>query len=162
MESLTVLYQVSDEFSSDGFPNAFTLLVQKDKEVFLLDILQYLKTYTQLGINFLFKADCKEAGYLLLESPSSIVPVFDQEVSLLLIPCGACPIVPVGQTREWIQKSRLELYSNYKRAAPVLVQELRKEKKSMGDKAKEKAKAIASKFGFGKSKTSNETPFSQV
>jgi len=152
MDNITVLYKISNECSNNQIPNAFSVSVPKGKEVFLFDIVLYFNNNTSLGIDYIYKADCKDGLLITLESLTSIVPVFDDVITLIMTPCGFCPVVPVGQAKEWIEKSRLELYKNYQRSNPIVENSKNKPKRSIRS-------AVISRLGFGKSKSkTSESP----
>jgi hypothetical protein len=106
-EKLTVIYKISGDESSS---NALTIVVATAKEVILLDILATLPS--DVGYNYTFWARRNNSidSYLLLKSPSSIVPVIGSVVYLYLEASGNSPYVPVGQTLVFTENSRSLLY----------------------------------------------------
>ena len=54
-------------------------------------------------------------NFLDLESPTSVVPLLggSNTIYLVLTESAAPPVVPIGQAREFIQKSRSDMYDDY-------------------------------------------------
>jgi hypothetical protein len=122
MESIKMLYRVENDISegNDVF-NCMLIQIEKNKELLLIDIINYLIQWTNLTSNFTFRVDLGNENFLDIESPTSVIPVSNGFVHLILKEASCPPIVPIGQAREFIQKSRLDIYNNYTRAAPVQI-----------------------------------------
>lgn len=129
MESVLVYYRIveADERAQRGpeidIPNCFVLEVPINQEILLIDIIRYMTKWTQIGANFTFRAECGDDVVVELTSPSSVIPVSYNKVQLILSEAAAPPIIPVGQTSEFLQTSRQLLYQNYRRIAPVVTSE---------------------------------------
>ena len=106
--SVAILYKlIGDEnFNCSLLPCAF------EKEVWLMDILSFW-IVNRLDICFLFYAQVgpSEKDLIELKSASSIVPVTDGFVKLLLVPSSAPPVTPVGQSVLNMYLSRKQIYS---------------------------------------------------
>ena len=75
----------------------------------------------------MFRAYCGEDDIEVdLESPTSVVPVFNSQIIIIMTEACAPPVIPVGQAREFIQKSRQVLYRNYKRSPVVIAEQKQK------------------------------------
>ena len=112
MEQLLVLYTVESD-GSITHPNAFVLRAMKGKEVLLLDVLAQLPPL--LGTNYDFWVSdtlSNPKSLVLLQSPSSVVPVSDGNIYLYLVPSHACVIVPLKQTLAYADASRVQIYSS--------------------------------------------------
>jgi hypothetical protein len=106
-EKLTVMYKISgDETSS----NALTIIVATAKEVILLDILATLPFDVGYNYSFWARRNISIDSYMLLKSPSSIVPVIGSVVYLYLETTGNSPYVPIGQTLVFTENCRSLLY----------------------------------------------------
>lgn len=98
-ENLLVLYHIG---SLDAVPNCLRLCVHKDKEVYLLDIMHaWLQMQClPLGVRYAYQAVVgvgQSQQLHPLDSPSSVVPVADSRVTLLLKEAGSAPVVPTAQ-----------------------------------------------------------------
>lgn len=107
-EKLTVVYKISGDESSS---NALTIVVATAKEVILLDILAALPSDVGYNYSFWARRNASLDSYMLLKSPSSILPVIGSVVYLYLEVSGNSPYVPLGQTLVFTENSRSQLYS---------------------------------------------------
>lgn len=108
MENILVSYRLKGD--TDGIANACLLKVSKDKEVYLIDIMkQFLAN--NVGICYLYWVKVN-SDFILLQSPSSVVPVEDRRVFLYLEPSGAPPMVSLSQISAYLEISRKAIYSD--------------------------------------------------
>lgn len=102
MERILVLYRIINEYPSDDIPNAFYLTVRRDKQVYLINILNVWASIEMLSTNYTFEAVVGANDRTVsLKSPASVVPVIDGVISLLLSPSGDSPQIfsrnPIAQ-----------------------------------------------------------------
>ena len=122
MESIKIVYRVeNDTLEENDIFNCMLIQIEKNKELLLIDIINYFIQWTNLTSNFTFRVDLGNENFLDVESPTSVIPISNGFVHLILKEASCPPIVPIGQAREFIQKSRLDIYNNYTRAAPVQI-----------------------------------------
>ena len=109
METLLVTYKVvSANGKEEMGTNAFFINVNSDREVYLSDVLRH-PTMLRGSYSFMgFTGD----RWVQLESPSSLIPVREKRISLMLYSCGAPPVVPLGQVCAFLNQSRRELYGD--------------------------------------------------
>jgi Protein kinase domain len=120
MERLLVLYKLIDDNSlSDDHAaaatalNAFELIVQRDREVYLLDILAHFNSIN-IGTYYRVSASTNLSHdlFVYLDSPSSIVPVLDNgSIYLHLNPISSPVIIPTMQGAVFTANSRCKFYS---------------------------------------------------
>ena len=109
MESILVTYRLKNE--TDGIANACLLKVSKDREVYLIDIMKQFLT-NNIGISFVYWIQITNSDYVLLQSPSSIVPVENRCISLFLEPSGSPPMVSGSQIADYLDISRKAIYTD--------------------------------------------------
>lgn len=111
METLLVTYKIvsAGDGKEEQGTNAFFINVASDREVYLIDVLLHPAmlrgSYSFMG----FTGD----RWVHLESPSSVIPVREQRISLMLYSCGSLPVVPLGQVCAFVNQSRRELYGDH-------------------------------------------------
>ena len=108
-ESILINYKIKSKQIKDSSTNATKMLIEKNKELFLLDILLHFMTIN-VGVNYTFAARAL-SNFLPLNSPSSIVPIVDRQVYLILTPSDYPPVVPLHQAQSFYELSRDELHS---------------------------------------------------
>ena len=109
-ENVTVLYRISGDEAISKFPNVLNMSVVSGKEVILLDILYELPLSVGNMYDFWAKRG-NSGGYVLLKSPSSLVPVIGSLVQLFLEKTLAPPHIPLKQVYAFNDLSRSNLYS---------------------------------------------------
>ena len=108
-ESIIINYKIKSKQIKDSSTNATRILIERNKELFLFDILLHFMTIN-VGVNYTFAARAL-SNFVPLYSPSSIVPVVDRQVHLILTPSDYPPVVPLHQAQSFYDLSRDELYS---------------------------------------------------
>ena len=112
MEQLLVLYTVKND-NSTTHPNTFVLRAIRGKEVLLLDVLAQMPLSLGILYDFWVSDTLLNPKFLvLLQSPSSVVPVADGKIYLYLVPSHACVIVPLKQTLAYADASRAQIYGS--------------------------------------------------
>jgi hypothetical protein len=103
-----IVYKLKEIYSgSSGSPNAFEFPTDSDSEIYLIEILNYLKdNFKQtIGYNYSFYVEFEKKLHLI-ESPSSLITIRNGRIDLLLVPSNSPPIVPLEQ---------LTFFRNYSR-----------------------------------------------
>jgi hypothetical protein len=109
-ENVTVLYRISGDDSISKFPNVLNMSIASGKEVILLDILYELPQSVGNMYDFWAKRG-NSGGYVLLKSPSSLVPVIGSLIQLFLDKTLTPPHIPLKQVYAFNDLSRSNLYS---------------------------------------------------
>lgn len=109
-ENVTVLYRISGDEAISKFPNVLNMSVASGKEVILLDILYELPQSVGNMYDFWAKRG-NSGGYVLLKSPSSLVPVIGSLIQLFLDKTLTPPHIPLKQVYAFNDLSRSNLYS---------------------------------------------------
>jgi hypothetical protein len=109
-ENVTVLYRISGDDSISKFPNVLNMSIASGKEVILLDILYELPQSVGNMYDFWAKRG-NSGGYVLLKSPSSVVPVIGSLIQLFLDKTLTPPHIPLKQVYVFNDLSRSNLYS---------------------------------------------------
>ena len=123
MEKVLVLYFISSTHEKigqipDETPNALELTVSTGKEIYLFDLLQQLKSLTNMGSSFNVFGYCSTSlnKWVYLNSPSSVIPVLTLDkkptIFLHLIPSSHHIIVSPNQLDLFCNISRHKIYSN--------------------------------------------------
>lgn len=107
---MTVLYRISGDEALSKFPNVLNMSVASGKEVILLDILYELPLSVGNMYDFWAKRG-NSGGYVLLKSPSSLVPVIGSLIQLFLDKTLTPPHIPLKQVYAFNDLSRSNLYS---------------------------------------------------
>lgn len=113
MESILVSYRFKSD--TDGHANACILKVAKDREVYLVDIMKHFLNLN-IGISYFYyvkiQSNNSDYDYILLQSPSSLVPVEDRCINLYLEPSASPPIVKINQISNYLDISRKAIYTD--------------------------------------------------
>ena len=107
---MTILYRISGDEANSRFPNVLNMLVASAKEVILLDILFELPQSVGNMYDFWAKRG-NSGGYVLLKSPTSVVPVIGSLIQLFLDKSHSPPHIPLKQIYAFNDLSRSNLYS---------------------------------------------------
>ena len=111
MEQVLVMYNVKND-SFPTHPNAFVLKAMRGKEVLLLDVLAQMPSSVGNQYDFWTSDNLLPTSLVLLQSPSSVVPLVDGKIYLYLVPSHACVIVPKKQMLAYADTSRAQIYSS--------------------------------------------------
>jgi hypothetical protein len=111
-ENITVIYKISgDKSSSDS--NALILLVATAKEVVLLDVLACFPP--GIGYKYIFWARRNTSvapdSFLILKSPTSVIPVIGSVIYLYLEVSSSGPYIPLKQASAFTDFSRSHIYN---------------------------------------------------
>lgn len=114
--SILVLYNIQNELNiSDNIQNAFEMPIPQGKEVFLSDLLSFIrqspsKEFASIGKSYVFYGHM-HGCYQLLPSPSSILPIrTDGTLRLRLVRAFCPPFVPIAQIDSFATTSRMIAY----------------------------------------------------
>lgn len=111
-ENILIIYRLIEEkdLYDDEIPNAFYIQIQVGKEAYLMDILTYFND--TIGINFKFYANTGSGDYILLSSPSSVLPLLEDNTVVLSLERTAAPsYIPIKQALLYANLSRKIIYS---------------------------------------------------
>ena len=93
METVAIFYEIQGD--TDGPPNVSFLSVPHGTEVLLIDLISYwLQEDPDASICYSFYT-VSQNKLLLLDSPTSVLPIADQMTRLVLVPSSAPPVVPL-------------------------------------------------------------------
>jgi len=126
-ETINILYRVSEQepFSfidnynqiyaadndNDIIYNGMKIIVPTGKEVWLIDILLAFQE-RGIGCSYNCWASVGEDLFIYLPAVSSVVPIHsDRHATLIIVPSGAPPYIPVCQSKLYNQLSKRSIYS---------------------------------------------------
>ena len=126
-ETINILYRISEQepFSfidnynqiyaadndNDIIYNGMKIIVPTGKEVWLIDILLAFQE-RGIGCSYNCWASVGEDLFIYLPSVSSVVPIHsDRHATLIVVPSGAPPYIPVCQSKLYNQLSKRSIYS---------------------------------------------------
>lgn len=123
MEKIHVLYWESldnhTNISSDLFPHYFSLECQTGREIYLLDVLPYLKKMHLENSKVIAFLSMEKDHYIELDSIFSVVPVFIHQhesfiqLRLQFNKLNPSYIVPLTQAKVFMSASREKIYSSH-------------------------------------------------